>query len=528
MDRAVQIGSAISSSRRLVTAAQIRAEQLKNRFDGQPPQGLKFLCPCCMREIVPAAFDLDSKQVPHFKHRKNDPFTHRCDNYMAGNGDTTYDYRNPVIPLFLRKSRDEEGKFNFSVGFWCAGETLKKSLQDTQAWVVVEDNKYDLRRFINPNQPVEVKHPCLNISSVITFKGLPQQLSSGVVEDAHQGFIFNDDFGKEGGRRVRFQDSIEFGREYYVVAPQSVSKKLIWKYDAEKVGTVQTSTNPFWVTKISISENSLKRAEAEQELASFGYALTNFSRSSQLLWPPSTNFNGVDIPLFSNSPIVYKPTYQNDDAEQKDQLAIQNVGEQYGLDIPLIGLQGDAPGSGIRTEYDSGCLFIRPRDTEPWLSVLLDKEFLSDLNYSDCNEATVSVTMNGSGAEGQRVEVRGKYPLRVEVAAYRSRFEDIHFDIKAKQAPIPLARRQIMRITASNKAFPRSWYIAILNLDDVPGPNIVEGTDGKQAQIDQWALAHRSLGYKIAVYRAQGISSISRFERKAKLLARERRDNELD
>lgn len=62
MDRAVQlVVERMTGGAKLVSASEV-----EERFGGKElPPGLRFACPCCMREVMPAAFGDGYKVEPH-------------------------------------------------------------------------------------------------------------------------------------------------------------------------------------------------------------------------------------------------------------------------------------------------------------------------------------------------------------------------------------------------------------------------------------------------------------------------------
>ena len=147
----------------------------------------------------------------------------------------------------------------------------------SDSWVTVEERKYPLWQFANPNFKIRIQKLHLAVSDEIQFQGMSSKTSIGIVENAKQAFVFNDDFDGDGGKRVRFQDSIKSDRDYYVVAAKAVGKQLKRAFSkVEHVGTVQGDGELFDVTRVCILADSRRRELAEQVLASFGYCLTDY------------------------------------------------------------------------------------------------------------------------------------------------------------------------------------------------------------------------------------------------------------
>lgn len=517
MDKAVQVrvGQPISDGK-LVSAH----EKVKQFGGDNLPKGLHFVCPCCMRKVVPTAFSGRNKIEAHFRHKANDDLAQLCENYMSSSNDSVNEYRDPIIPLFLWRTGRTD-RFIVEIGFWLSGDCFRNVVRSSDSKIIVEEKEYPLWQFANPTFRIPIEKLHLEISNYIRFTG-KTLINNGKVEDAKKAFVFNDDFGENGGRRVRFQDSIKPERDYYIVTTSDISKEFKWKFDkAEYVGTVQGDGKPFSVTRIRISANSAKRKSAEQYLASFGYYLTEYNRSAQLVWPPSINIYGIDNPIFHNSPVVYNPLFRAADSNNRDGLSLYSACEKYEMDVCDVGLIGNTS-SSLTVDFDSWCVFMKPGKMQPWLSIALDKSIINELKLSDLDESTI--TLEKISEEGKAiVEIRGKYPLKAEILKRNNRAERVTIDFETKHSTLSVSHHQIIRLLSSDDAFPKEWQLRIFDTSKMLGIKDRYFSDLDQSIVERRLIAEQSRGYRIAKSRIEGRTFADRFENRSVLLAKEGR-----
>lgn len=524
IDRAVQlVVERMTGGAKLVSASEV-----EERFGGEElPPGLRFACPCCMREVMPAAFGDGYKVEPHFRHRRNDDLAQFCENYMSGSGSTENDYREPVIPLFLRRSSESAERFVVEIGFWRSGETFRKSMLGSDSWVTVEERKYPLWQFANPNFKIRIQKLHLAVSDEIQFQGMSSKTSIGIVENAKQAFVFNDDFDGDGGKRVRFQDSIKSDRDYYVVAAKAVGKQLKRAFSkVEHVGTVQGDGELFDVTRVCILADSRRRELAEQVLASFGYCLTDYDRSAKLIWPPSANLYGVDSPILRDSPIVYKPQFRTNDEQEDDEVSLHSVGEQYGLTASDVGVIGDT-GRELQTDCEAGCFFVKLDRFHPWSPFASDNSIIQSLELSDLDECTVNLSESNTDGGKPYVEINGRYPIQAEILTRHNLSKRLTVDLNSEKNIIPLDYRQIIRILASALAFPKEWQLTMLDASTAHVADVNCTSEVNRAISERRLITEFSLGYRIAVNRLEGKDWPCGFEKRFTLLVKERERNGL-
>lgn len=504
----------------------VSAFEEKKHFDGEPPHVYRYLCPCCMRGVDAAAFGVNAKVEPHFKHKKNDDLAKHCENYMSGNGSPENDNREPIIPLFLRRSDKSPERFVVEVGFWRFGETVRSALLGSDSFMVVDGKQYPLWRFAKPGFKIPLRKLRLAVSDVIQFLGTSSKTRTGVVENAQQAFIFNDDFGDDGGRRVRFRDSVKSEREYYIVATADVSKRLNRAFDSAKhVGTVQGDGETFDVTKVCIGADSGNRERAERLLASFGYCLTDYDRTAKLIWPPAVDVYGIDTPIFQNSPVVYKPLFQANDRygqnQDRDRVSFHPVGERYRLKMPDIGLIENA-GRGLRTDCEAGCLFIKPGKMQSWLCLALDDSIVESMELSDLDECSVTLDIRNVKGKGSYIEIEGKYPVCAEVFSRQRHMERVSVELNSERVVIPVDRRQIMRIVSSKGAFPREWQLLLLDSAAAHTADVGRLPEFDGSLLDRGLVAELSLGYRIAGSRSGEMDRSGLFGQRSVQRAKER------
>ena len=509
----------------------VSAFEEKKHFDGEPPHVYRYLCPCCMRGVDAAAFGVNAKVEPHFKHKKNDDLAKHCENYMSGNGSPENDNREPIIPLFLRRSDKSPERFVVEVGFWRFGETVRSALLGSDSFMVVDGKQYPLWRFAKPGFKIPLRKLRLAVSDVIQFLGTSSKTRTGVVENAQQAFIFNDDFGDDGGRRVRFRDSVKSEREYYIVATADVSKRLNRAFDSAKhVGTVQGDGETFDVTKVCIGADSGNRERAERLLASFGYCLTDYDRTAKLIWPPAVDVYGIDTPIFQNSPVVYKPLFQANDRygqnQDRDRVSFHPVGERYRLKMPDIGLIENA-GRGLRTDCEAGCLFIKPGKMQSWLCLALDDSIVESMELSGLDECSVTLEVGSVDGESPFAEIKGKYPVSVEVFSRQWPAVRGAVQLDSEQVVIPLDCRRIIRVVSEKSAFPKEWQLLLMDSSTI---HIVDKNSIPESDsylLKRGLVTELSRGYRIASSRAGGANRSNLLEKQSVLRAKERMKNDL-
>ena len=393
--------------------------------------------------------------------------------------------------------------------------------------MTVEERKYPLWQFANPNFKIRIQKLHLAVSDEIQFQGMSSKTSIGIVENAKQAFVFNDDFDGDGGKRVRFQDSIKSDRDYYVVAAKAVGKQLKRAFSkVEHVGTVQGDGELFDVTRVCILADSRRRELAEQVLASFGYCLTDYDRSAKLIWPPSANLYGVDSPILRDSPIVYKPQFRTNDEQEDDEVSLHSVGEQYGLTASDVGVIGDT-GRELQTDCEAGCFFVKLDRFHPWSPFASDNSIIQSLELSDLDECTVNLSESNTDGGKPYVEINGRYPIQAEILTRHNLSKRLTVDLNSEKNIIPLDYRQIIRILASALAFPKEWQLTMLDASTAHVADVNCTSEVNRAISERRLITEFSLGYRIAVNRLEGKDWPCGFEKRFTLLVKERERNGL-
>ena len=433
----------------------ITADTLKQRFGGEPPAGLRLRCPCCGHKVNPAAFT-SSRQDAHFRHLRNDPVAKFCENYAGGNNNDSDAHRDPVIPLYLTRSKNNPEIFRIEVGLWKLGTQFwDKIVHDS--WMVINGRKYDLRQFINPAFRIELDPIQLKTSECVQVEAsfsISQEL--GKVEDAKKAFLFNTDFEEAGGRRIRIGNPMLTGRFYYLVAPADTAHSIGRSFDFhETVGQLHGDAS-YKVIKIKQGPGSVK-LDPEKALHEMGFYLSEYNQTPQLLWPPSITAEESAVPLFAHAPIVLGSPYPTDANEEDISDKITWKTRDWNTETDFtptrkIGLIGQSSTEGPKCEYDGSRMFIRPTHFHHWMSVTLDSTTIRNLNTSHTAEMNIDVNQT-AGEKDLSISEVSPFVLKLLKRAA------IHSILKDSIKDTHFGADELLTIVATVPAFPKEFTL---------------------------------------------------------------------
>lgn len=386
MDSAIQVVN-------MASAVQMTAQEVNDLFHGDIPESVRFYCPFCSRPVNPNAmghrFDqmrhnpLHGKRKtknPYFSHRKNDAWSHACEEYHASNAVAVDEMSLPLL-MFLRREK-ESNQFRVEFALRRRGLlSIKRSL--TQEDTITVDNRdYPILDLISTNRvTIVLPNPLLDVESRIR---IPQQwqVNIGRVQSYTDIMIFSDTFGRNGGRRLPYHSSIRTNCVYYLVAMEErLGRAKTLFSNMTYVGHI-AGNNRLSVYSFFASSSSTRKNQIDDWLGQYGYCLSDFDRSAQLMWPPSLRSWGVDEPLFKQSSPTYRFPYLSSNEPMPDTITHKNLlpNERQTRSIGLIGF-GRA--KDITSESASYCVFFKPQPRMPWNTAYVGPRYPDDLHPYD-------------------------------------------------------------------------------------------------------------------------------------------------
>ncbi|MBM6699015.1 hypothetical protein H7U32_01465 [Bifidobacterium pullorum subsp. saeculare] len=394
MDGALQ--QVVSAPVRYVTAREIA-----ERFHGDVPGGMRFSCPYCTRPVTicadgspdvqgPAmprsrASVLRNSPDPYSRHSKNDRFAQACPFYRSG-AESEQESMVPPVMMFLRREQDGSRRFHLEVGFRSRGRRLAERLDAEQATVTVDGKELPLAALVGDRRKkLRIEMPTFRLADRII---IPEhwRRSVGRIEDGDGLFVFTDEFGGNGGRRVNQGASLHAGYDYYLVMPASTTSALESLFDiTEHMGTVTAKDASWQVTKVRVLAQSRRRDRVDGWLVRHGFRLAEFDISAFPVWPPSIRSAGVDEPLFRDAMAVYRAPYLRPDDPTADRVDRHTFLPKEGTvrgrprDIGLVGFGAQCTPAH---DMEASCLFIRPSRYLPWNSVIVGRAYPQGLNLA--------------------------------------------------------------------------------------------------------------------------------------------------
>ena len=289
----------------------VSASEIQNEFYGNSPRNVSFICPLCRQPLFPAAMSPKSKKSPHFRHERNNKRAHDCELYAINHGYFTTYQRMPM-PMFIRKSRSEEGIFIVEGGFRRLDRQVLCTLEREEAKVKIGQKSYNVnrQRFGAGLTKLPFEDLSLNCSSSIELISASYDLGStwGYPEDARHAMVFMRDSDTEQGKRLKTGDTIPFETNLFLLAPEREGECIRSSFtDARKVGAVgkRATMLNLAVFEIRFSKEDARWTRGKHYLEACGFGVDDSGYTPELLWPPSLISGGELLPLFECSRCIF-------------------------------------------------------------------------------------------------------------------------------------------------------------------------------------------------------------------------------
>ncbi|MBW3080153.1 hypothetical protein [Bifidobacterium saguinibicoloris] len=192
--------------------------------------------------------------------------------------------------------------------------------------------------------------------------------------------VFSSAFGGNGGRRLPERSALQTSVDYYIVGNERRLKNLNNYFDfATEQGRIEDG--PLLVYQVRVGASSARLEKATRWLENFGYCVSDYDSSAQLMWPPSLRSWGVDEPLFRRSSPVYRSPYQFGGKPIPDHIITQRFlpKDPRAREVGLLGFANP----DITSEKDSYCVFFKPTERTPWSTVYIGPDYPDDLHPYD-------------------------------------------------------------------------------------------------------------------------------------------------
>lgn len=291
----------------------ISAADYRRNYKKGVPAGFSLLCPLCRQPLIPAAMFGKGIQSPHFRHKPGNERAQACENYASNNGYLSPCQRAP-LPLFIRRSRDDDETFVVEAGFRFPGAAVLAGLEREGARLRICNKCYNVnaQRFGAGMNKYPVEQLGLRLSASIELQGASRALETvwGYLEDAVAVYVFSRDSISQQGRRIRQGDAIPMESDLYILAYAGTKggNKLERAFPNAKLAGLVGDKG--MSKRLSVYEVRLSKLEPEWERASAflemvcGYQVVDSAAKPSLLWPPALESSGEVVPLFKNTRCV--------------------------------------------------------------------------------------------------------------------------------------------------------------------------------------------------------------------------------
>lgn len=284
------------------------AEEYASGYKKPYARATDFRCPCCHQRLF---FAEGKTQVPHFRHKKNNPRAKQCEWYVsAGMGGETLPVRVPP-PLFIRQKVGMPGTFVIELGLKSPQEpplfTLEKEgavLSVANGMLRPKEYRVTAERFASGwlRVPLRVGRGFSFFDNVrLTHSERKFAEVWGMPKPIEDVLFFSCDRQTLSGRRIGSSGRIAIDDSVLIVSEFDTSYFSDFFSDIEKVGHAQAcssgSLNVFIATVGGASVDLLAKHEI---------VLTSRAEVPELLWPPALTSSGETRPLFSRSDCLYR------------------------------------------------------------------------------------------------------------------------------------------------------------------------------------------------------------------------------
>lgn len=406
-----------SSALRLVSA-----DEINDRFHGDVPGMIRFICPYCNRPVNAAAMGSRRRSMaraksPYFGHYPGDPWTHTCPEYHRGSASVQF-HRSPVLPMFLHRRSGKEFEIDVSIH-----PHPVKTYRLENGGATINGRAYspkheDRLRYMK----IALDSPDTTLSDVYVPE--PLERTIGYVENSNSILVFSDIYGTGGGRRISKETALHPGRAYYIVAKLAIMRGATGCFDSlEKVGSIH-GNGRIAVWRASVDGASMRRDDANRWLYQYGYVLSEVDMTAHPVWPPTLRSSGVDEPLFRMSDVVYKTPYMADngssDVDKPRNISYNN---SFRTDMRTVGFIGMEQGAMAQKELEGDCLFVRPSRFQAWNALLASKTPARGLEPFPAERITDEALRSVASVTG---EDRSRNPT-FQIATERYKYEKPRF-----------------------------------------------------------------------------------------------------
>lgn len=332
---------------RLVSAFAVQSE-----FHGRTPWGVSYICPICRQPLIPAAMLPGSLQSPHFRHERNNERARECERFASAYG-FFMAYQRAPMPMFIRKSRSQSGRFIVEAGFRKLDPWSFKTLESEGAVIAISQKRYRVtpQRFNGGLTKLPLEELSLSCGSSLRLVSTSLSLDAtwGRLEDASHAMVFSRDVDSGQGKRFNKGDVLVFEADYYLLAPDRESDAIERAFpDSRRVGYAGSRTTELnlAVFEITPSKANANWFAAKQYLEGCGFEIADFGDTPELLWPPSLKSGGDIVPLFTYSRSIFEADLRSSD-EGKLFIHTNASTADHVRDIPLKEAGGSGHGFAV-------------------------------------------------------------------------------------------------------------------------------------------------------------------------------------
>jgi predicted RNA-binding Zn-ribbon protein involved in translation (DUF1610 family) len=287
---------------------EISAKSLYGRYI--PNRDRRFFCPECGEKVF-----WRSRGGAHpdmFYHEKKTENSPECDKRVDGNAGL-YLYQRIGLPMYLYNSSNI---WKLEIGFPALGNELLKSAEDRGTIVCIKGGGEVRKHNVNTvnfhsdaisriavdivpcgKEKYEIEVQSAGLAYVI------RQRWSDYSDGIATGAFFQ--FPEDGGKRIKYGDSISPGKEYYLVA-QNFNPPFL-EVESKIVGQISLSNKIYkvYVVKININSKNGERYRSIDEYLKriYGIGLLDIVPSLVPLWPPVVD-RDIWIPVNEKKKII--------------------------------------------------------------------------------------------------------------------------------------------------------------------------------------------------------------------------------
>ena len=388
----------------------VSAREMQREYHGRTPRGVRFICPLCRQPLFPAAMSPGCKQSPHFRHGPNNERAQECELFASKFGYYTT-YQRVPMPMFIRKSRSQIGRFIVEGGFRKLDPSTFSKLEYEEAVVAISQKRYKVtsQRFNGGLTKLPFEEISLSCGSSVRLINTSLSLNAtwGYPEDATQAMVFTRDVDSNQGKRLKKGDTLVFENDFYLLAPERESGAIERAFSGSRqVGYAGSRTTHMRLSvfEVTLSKKKANWQVAKQYLEECGFETADSGDTPELIWPPSLKSGGDLVPLFDNSRCIFEASLQSsnegrlfvhtnaDTANRVQTVMMRKVGATgYGFSV----LRNTANLSFVTTRnwVFSTAVLLQPSDSSiaKWLGVQRPLQVTHSLGDGGNLELTLGV-----------------------------------------------------------------------------------------------------------------------------------------